>query len=76
MYNNGDYDKTPFYEFIDFADNEGCIDWETSERIYNSFKEYEGKAKEFYTNEYDLSNYMKWLDIFENAKDNGVVVFR
>jgi len=24
----------PFVEFIDFADNEGCLDWEVSEKLY------------------------------------------
>lgn len=77
LYNNGSYSKTPFYEFIDFADNEGSIDWETNERIYNSFKEYEEKAKEFYKDDnYFLGKYMEWLDVFKHGKNKGVVVFR
>jgi len=33
-----DGDKTkPFYELINFADNEGCLDWEVSENLYNDF---------------------------------------
>lgn len=66
--------KIPFYDFIDFADNEGCLDWEISAIIFSDFEKYNEKAKQE-LNEYDYSNYEKWLETFKIAKDNGVVVF-
>lgn len=65
----------PFLDFIDFSDCEGCLDWEVSEKIYNDFKRFHNDAKYLISDEYHLSFYEKWLDIFERAKDNGVVVF-
>ena len=64
----------PFYDFIDFADNEGCLDWETSKHIYNDFKNFESKAKDFY-NDFQFDFYQKWLNIFKTAQNKGVVVF-
>jgi len=67
---------TPFYEFFEFADNEGCIDWETSEKLYNDFLEYLATAKYILKNNiYAFGIYADWLEIFKCAKDNGVVVF-
>lgn len=68
-------ENIPFYDFIDFADNEGCLDWEVSKKIYASFKEYETKAQTFFSG-YTLDKYNEWLNVFEKAQDNGVVVFR
>jgi len=64
----------PFYDFIDFADNEGVLDWEISNKIYNNFKKFKGKANDFYSG-FSLTRYLEWLNVFELAKDNGVVVF-
>jgi len=66
--------EIPFYDFIDFADNEGCLDWEVSNIIYNDFEKYKDKAK-LEMNEYDYSIYEIWLETFKTAKNNGVVVF-
>lgn len=70
--------KMPFYELINFADNEGCLDWEVSEKLYNDFFEWELQAErkyEGYDQIHNLRIYKKWLSIFEEAKDKGVVVF-
>ena len=64
----------PFYDFIDFADNEGVLDWEVSNKIYDDFEKFRRKANDFYS-ESDLTTYLAWLNIFESAKNNGVVVF-
>lgn len=66
--------ETPFYDFIDFADNEGCLDWEVSNTIYSDFEKYNDKAK-LEMNEYDYSRYETWLETFKSAKNDGVVVF-
>jgi len=64
----------PFYDFIDFADNEGCLDWEISEKIYNDFKEWEERAMIFY-DDFSIVRYLEWLNVFDKAKNGGVVVF-
>lgn len=64
----------PFYEFFDFADNEGCIDWESSQNLYDDFIKYKKLATEKLP-VYYLEYYGRWLEVFELGKDSGVVVF-
>lgn len=65
----------PFNALIDFADNEGCLDWEISETIYSDFEKYNEKAKAE-LDEYNYLIYETWMKTFEAAKNNqGVVVF-
>lgn len=64
----------PFYELFDFADNEGTIDWESSQNLYNDFVEHKQLATEKLP-VYYLEYYGRWLEIFELGKDAGVVVF-
>jgi len=64
----------PFYDLINFADNEGCLDWEISEIIYSDFLRHNETAK-LTMNIYDYSKYATWLETFKSAKDDGVVVF-
>lgn len=66
--------EIPFYDLINFADNEGCLDWEVSNTIYSDFVKYNEKAK-LEMNEYDYSNYKTWLETLKFAKNAGVVVF-
>ena len=66
--------EIPFYDLINFADNEGCLDWEVSSTIYNDFEKFNEKAKSE-MNEYDYSKYKTWLETFKVAKNDGVVVF-
>lgn len=67
-------DTVPFYDFIDFADNEGCLDYEISEKIYQDF------VKHYYVYT-ELSDYFKqiyksWMNVFETCRLNkGVVIF-
>lgn len=64
-----------FEPFINFADNEGCLDWEISKNIYLDFQKHENKAKEILS-EYDFQKYQIWLNTFKIASENtGVVVF-
>lgn len=64
----------PFNAFIDFSDCEGCLDWEVSEIIYQDFNVWKDKAEQI-LDEYTFKYYLKWLDIFDSARNNGVVVF-
>lgn len=67
----------PFIKLIDFADNEGCLDWETSAILYNDFVKWKDKAVKHLADEpHFLDRYMDWLNVFENGKEeNTVVVF-
>jgi len=64
----------PFNDFIDFADNEGCLDWEVSKKLYGDFKNHNKKAKEI-MGAYWYEQYELWMNTFKVAKNNGVVVF-
>lgn len=65
----------PFYDFIDFADNEGCLDWEISGKIYSDFEKYNDAAKHSMA-ENEYYRYEQWRKTFEVAHKNfGVVVF-
>jgi hypothetical protein len=64
----------PFGELIDFADNEGCLDWEVSEKLFKDFKQWNLEAKE-HLSPMDYERYCQWLTTFEYGKEQGVVVF-
>ena len=66
--------EVPFYDLINFADNEGCLDWEISASIYRDFEKFNEKAKSE-MDELDYKRYKIWLETFKESKDNGVVVF-
>lgn len=66
----------PFYELVYFSDCEGVLDWETSEKLYNDFKNHEFLAKQVFKNEeYNLRRFNEWMETFELGKNKGVVVF-
>jgi len=67
----------PFKELIDFADNEGCLDWETNEKLYKEFIEYDSLAKIFEDDESDFYEFYKaWREVFEIGRNkNSVVIF-
>lgn len=68
--------EMPFYELINFADNEGCLDWEISEKLYHQFVEWKDRAfRLFGYDEYSKDKYLDWLEVFKAAKNKGVVVF-
>lgn len=70
--------EMPFYELINFADNEGCLDWEISEKLYEEFVFWKVKAISYLVSNGWLSfseRYLDWLNVFKNGKDKGVVVF-
>jgi hypothetical protein len=70
---------TPFHDFINFADNEGCIDWETNQRIYKDFAEWDEKAIEFLNpieHGYFYEKYAEWRVVFKyGSQVDSVVVF-
>lgn len=69
--------KIPFYELINFADNEGCLDFEISAILYNDFEKWKDEAvKHLEDNNYFMGKYLDWLNVFKNGKEaDSVVVF-
>jgi hypothetical protein len=69
--------ETPFFEFFEFADNEGCMDFETSRELHKDFLIHHTKFIEMYKDlgDYVLDQYDLWLETFELGKENGVVVY-
>ena len=75
---NGKINKdTPFFEFFEFADNEGCIDFETSKELHKDFLIWHTKFSTLYKDlgVFVLDQYDLWLETFKLGKENGVVVF-
>lgn len=66
----------PFYDLIWFADNEGCLDWEVSEKLFKEFEENFQAALQMESKyKYMVEKYLDWYNIFKDAKNKGVVVF-
>lgn len=73
--------NSPFHDFINFADNEGCLDWDVNQKIYKDFLKYKDKIDDFnyiddIEKQYYSEKYLNWLEIFKEGKDKGVVIFR
>ena len=68
------YANIPFFELIEFADNEGCMDWEVTANLAKDFKDLHHKAKEVFSKEM-MDHYEDWGLILEFAEDNRVLVF-
>lgn len=67
---------TPFYELLEFADNEGCMDWESAAELYKDFIEYQADALTKFYLTADVEIYNKWLSLLAIAKlKNSVIVF-
>jgi len=65
--------ELPFIDLIEFADNEGCLDWEVSAKLYLEFQEYDSKAQ-IEMDEYNYRNYKIWTETFLKGKENNSVV--
>ena len=65
---------TPFNEVIDFADNEGCIDWETSAKLYRDFVDFHDKAMKTFDKAL-IWKYETMMESFRLGAQNGVVKF-
>lgn len=69
-----DYKDKPFYELINFADNEGTIGPRTSANLAKDFAEHEGRILAN-ADEYDARLYREWRNAFELASNGGAVSF-
>lgn len=65
----------PFWELINFADNEGCIGADVSAKLATEFAEFQAKA-EAHRDPWFRSMYDLWRAVFEFAADGGAVEFR
>jgi hypothetical protein len=69
----------PFWELIQFADNEGYIGPTVAAKLATDFANWADRAKEFAKDpevgEWWLVSYNKWRQAFELAADGGVVDF-
>jgi len=68
------YSEQPFFELINFADNEGAIGHEAADDLLADFRQHHDLARER-LDEYDLAAYEGWLTGLTLAADEGVVVF-
>ena len=82
----GRFHGRPFYELINFADNEGTIGPRTSAKLARDFRENAGKAFDFAKaidktahfagiDEYFVETYQLFAEAFDLAADGGAVAF-
>jgi hypothetical protein len=64
----------PFYELINFADNEGTIGPVVAKKLAADFAEWDERAKAT-GDEWFYDRYQAWRKAFEMAADNGAVSF-
>lgn len=64
----------PFWELINFADNEGCIGAVVSAKLAKDFAEFQTKA-DTHWDAWFRQIYAKWRAVFEFATDAGAVEF-
>lgn len=75
IWNNREAHKEhPFYELVDFADNEGVLDYECASKLHGDFLDYQEIA-EAKLNKHEYNHYCKWIDVLKAASENGCVVF-
>lgn len=64
----------PFWELINFADNEGTIGAAVAAKLAKDFGEFQSKA-DAHPDEYFRTKYTAWRRAFELASDGGAVSF-
>lgn len=73
--NAAEWKDKPFYEIIDFADNEGSIDYEVAENLLSDFIEYKEKA-EFVLSNWEWEKYKDFMAALTLCVENkGVMVY-
>lgn len=65
--------KSYFEEWLNFADNEGCISATTCKKLYGDFKKWHKTAK--LLNKDWLIHYGTWMQSFKFASENGAVEY-
>lgn len=76
--NDGDPDW-PFYELVNFADNEGTLDWVAAKALLDDFRhhrdQFAREHKDSAGRSYWVETYDDWITGLELAADHGCVVF-
>lgn len=77
-----DYRDKPFYELVNFADNEGTIGPEAAQDLYQDFVDQESKILAFWADNFDQNTrewfeqkYDDWIKAFDLARGTGLVAF-
>jgi len=70
----------PFYELINFADNEGTIGPEAAADLLADFRQHEAGYRAAHSgggamDQYNIERYHHWMLAFELAAQDGMVVF-
>lgn len=65
----------PFYELINFADNEGIIGPVVAAKLVKDFAEFDERAKTFDEQPWFYDMFKLWRRAFEKAADSGAVEF-
>lgn len=69
------YKHNPFFKFINFADNEGVIDWISAKEIAADFVKYKDDAQKDFANDVHFINaYQSWMDGFLKCAKKGNVI--
>ena len=62
-----------FKELVYFSDCEGCLDWETSEKILNDFLKYEDIVNKM-EDSYFVTYFMDWIEVLKIGAIEGNVI--
>jgi len=66
---------TPFFRIINFADNEGVIDWVSAKKLAKEFELYKEVAESDFANDVHFLNaYQSWMDGFVKCARKGNVI--
>ena len=68
------YINSPFIEFINFADNEGCFDYAAAEKLHKDFSDYKDRAMKDLSSIY-FEMYKAYMEILKIAAENKAVVY-
>lgn len=71
--NPDQFKEAPFFRLINFADNEGCIDWATSEMLYNDFVKFQSKAEVDFPAPL-FGRYKEWMEVFRVGKEENSII--
>lgn len=73
------YRDQPFFELINFADNEGTIGGEAARDLHEDFTNFLAQATTYFTGlpdgDFALEKYQTWLSATEDASVSGMIDF-
>ena len=72
---HGPATEGPFYELINFADNEGVIGPNTAKKLEKDFADFREEATKKATADWHMSDYDQWHNAFALAAKGGAIDF-